>query len=228
MSISLDGVTSVPDPQTVEYDSGERTKLGKDAFLKLLVAQMQNQDPLEPQSNEEFIQQLAQLTQVEELMDMNQGFESIFMALNSMNNSSMTQLLGTQVVAYGNQFHYSGEGDVEIHYQSNVETSACKMIVKDESGSVVWAGPVENLKSGEGSFQWDGKDFDGNPLEEGNYNFTLEGSTSDGTPVEINEIMVGVVDGMSYLDGIPQPSISGIQFDLSMVLRVEMAEQEEK
>ena len=39
--------------------------------------------------------------------------------------------------------------------------------------------------------------------------------------------MVGVVDGMSYLDGIPQPSISGIQFDLSMVLRVEMAEQDE-
>ena len=69
---------------------------------------MQNQDPLEPQSNEEFIQQLAQLTQVEEMMDMNKGFE-YFMALNSMNNSSMTQLLGTQVVAYGNQFHYSGE-----------------------------------------------------------------------------------------------------------------------
>ena len=228
MSISLDGVKSVPDPQTVEYDTGERTKLGKDAFLKLLVAQMQNQDPLEPQSNEEFIQQLAQLTQVEELMDMNKGFESIFLALNSMNNSSMTQLLGTQVVAYGNQFHYSGEGNVEIHYQANVDTSACKMIVKDESGSVVWAGPVDNLKSGEGSFEWDGKDFDGNPLEEGNYSFTLEGTTSDGTPVEINEIMVGVVDGMSYLDGIPQPSISGIQFDLSMVLRVEMADQDEK
>ena len=228
MSISLDGIKSVPDPQTVEYDTGERTKLGKDAFLKLLVAQMQNQDPLEPQSNEEFIQQLAQLTQVEELMDMNKGFESIFLALNSMNNSSMTQLLGTQVVAYGNQFHYNGGGKVDIHYQANVDTSACKMIVKDESGSVVWAGPVENLKSGEGSFEWDGKDFDGNQLEEGNYSFTLEGTTSDGTPVEINEIMVGVVDGMSYLDGIPQPSISGIQFDLSMVLRVEMAEQDEK
>ena len=227
MSISLDGVTSVPEPQSVEYDTGERTTLGKDAFLKLLVAQMQNQDPLEPQSNEEFIQQLAQLTQVEELMDMNKGFESIFMALNSMNNSSMTQLLGTQVVAYGNQFHYSGEGDVDIHYQSNVETSACKMIVKDEGGSVVWAGPVENLKSGEGSFSWGGEDFDGNPLEEGNYTFSLEGTTSDGTPVEINEIMVGVVDGMSYLEGIPQPSISGIQFDLSMVLRVEMVEKEE-
>jgi flagellar basal-body rod modification protein FlgD len=227
MSISLDGVASVPEPQSVEYDTGERTTLGKDAFLKLLVAQMQNQDPLEPQSNEQFIQQLAQLTQVEELMDMNKGFESIFMALNSMNNSSMTQLLGTQVVAYGNQFHYSGEGDIDIHYQANVETSACKMIVKDEGGSVVWAGPVENLESGEGSFSWSGEDFDGNPLEEGNYTFSLEGTTSDGTPVEINEIMVGVVDGMSYLEGIPQPSISGIQFDLSMVLRVEMVEKEE-
>ena len=71
------------------------------------------------------------------------------------------------------------------------------------------------------------EDFDGNSLEEGNYSFTLEGTTSDGTQVEINEIMVGVVDGMSYLEGIPQPSISGIQFDLSMVLRVEMVEKEE-
>ena len=40
MYISLDGVTSVPDPQSIEFDTGERTTLGKDAFLKLLVAQM--------------------------------------------------------------------------------------------------------------------------------------------------------------------------------------------
>ena len=52
-------------------------------------------------------------------------------------------------------------------------------------------------------FTWGAEDFDGNSLEEGNYSFTLEGTTSDGTQVEINEIMVGVVDGMSYLEGIP-------------------------
>ena len=56
MSVSISGVSMLSttnEPEVIE--PGENTQLGKDAFLKLLVAQMQNQDPLNPQSNEEFI-----------------------------------------------------------------------------------------------------------------------------------------------------------------------------
>ena len=201
-------------------------ELGQDSFLKLLVAQMQHQDPLNPQGNEEFIAQLSQFSQVEQLMEINSGFESVFMALNSMNNSSMTQLLGKEVAAFGNSFYYEGKGDVEIHYASSAPSSATKLIVKDQDGSIVWAGAVDPLEEGEGSFVWNAKDLDGNPLEEGTYTYSLEASSTDGADVHVDELIYGVVDGMSFLEGIPKPSISGIEFDLSMVLRVGMAEEE--
>ncbi|MBM76441.1 MAG: hypothetical protein CMK59_13630 [Proteobacteria bacterium] len=226
MPMSLDGVNFVPESVGVEMETTDRTTLGKDAFLTLLVAQMQNQDPLEPQSNEEFIAQLSQFSQVEQLMEMNSGFESVFMALNSMNNSSMTQLLGKEVAAFGNSFHYDGSGEVEIHYASSAPSSATKLIVKDQDGSIVWTGAVDPLEEGEGSFTWEARDIDGNPLEEGIYTFSLEGSSTDGAEVHVDELIYGTVDGMSFLEGIPKPSISGIEFDLSMVLRVGMSDEE--
>ena len=72
MSVTLDGVSFLPDTNQPEFVSpGDKVNLGKDAFMKLLVAQMNNQDPLNPQSNEEFIAQLSQFTQVEQLMNLN-------------------------------------------------------------------------------------------------------------------------------------------------------------
>ena len=93
MSVSLDGVSFLPETEGPEFIApGDKVNLGKDSFLKLLVAQMQNQDPLNPQSNEEFIAQLSQFTQVEQLMNMNQGFDSLYMAMNSINNNSMRHM----------------------------------------------------------------------------------------------------------------------------------------
>ena len=64
--------TTPPDPQAVPRDS-----LGSDAFLKLLVIQLQNQDPTNPQSNTEFIAQLATFSSLEQLTSINKGITSL-------------------------------------------------------------------------------------------------------------------------------------------------------
>ena len=66
-TISLDGVSSAADVATSSASVDATSELGQDAFLNLLVTQLQNQDPLNPQANEEFVAQLAQFTQVEQL-----------------------------------------------------------------------------------------------------------------------------------------------------------------
>lgn len=66
------------------YDNG----LDKDAFLQLLVAEMQNQDPLEPSSNTEYVAQLATFTQVEEMQNM----------ANSMAQNQANALVGKTVI----------------------------------------------------------------------------------------------------------------------------------
>ena len=228
MTTALEGVSflSGPNSEPTIVEPGSNTQLGKDAFLKLLVAQMQNQDPLNPQSNEEFVAQLSQFTQVEQLMDLSSQFDGMYMAMNSVNNTSMTQLLGKEVVAVGNQFFHNGEDAVKLHYASAGATQGSKLTVYNEAGSVVYSGAVGALNEGEGFIEWDGRGVDGQPLPEGNYTFSISGFDGNGDMVEIQELMVGIVDGMSYETGVPTPSINDVIFDLGQILRVEIAENE--
>ena len=199
MNTSIEGVAHLSgttnEPTIVE--PGSNTQLGKDAFLKLLVAQMQNQDPLNPQSNEEFVAQLSQFTQVEQLMDLSSQFDGMYLAMNSVNNTSMTQLLGKEVVAVGNEFYHDGDSAHKLHYNSAGTTQGSKLTVYNEDGGIVYSGAAGSLKEGEGYIEWNGLDHDGQPLPEGKYTFSISGFDSNGDVVPVQELMIGVVDGMS-------------------------------
>jgi len=225
MSTTIEGISYLPMGEGPELiNPGDNTKLGKDAFLKLLITQMQNQDPLNPQSNEEFIAQLSQFTQVEQLMDMSNQFDSMYLAMNSVNNTTMTQLLGKKVVAIGDDFTYSGKGGTDLHYNSAAPATGSKLTVYDESGSIVYTGSAGSLQGGEGKVHWDGLDHNREPVPEGTYRFSISGFDSDGEAVEVMELMVGIIDGMSYETGVPLPSINDIDFSLGQILRVEIGE----
>jgi flagellar basal-body rod modification protein FlgD len=77
--------------------------MGKETFLKLLTTQMQNQDPSAPMDNQQFIQQLTQFSSLEQLMGIQTSMNSVYMAMASMNNASMANLLGTEVVGVGDK-----------------------------------------------------------------------------------------------------------------------------
>ena len=228
MTIGLEGVSFLSGQSTEPTiaEPGANTQLGKDSFLKLLVAQMQNQDPLNPQSNEEFVAQLSQFTQVEELMNLSSQFEGMYLAMNSVNNTSMTQLLGKEVVALGNQFYHGGEDSVELHYTSSGNAQGSKLTVYNETGTVVYSGAAGALTEGESFIEWDGRSMDGKELPAGNYTFSITAFDGNGDTVDIQELMVGVVDGMSYETGVPTPSIQDIIFDLGQILRVELVKED--
>jgi flagellar basal-body rod modification protein FlgD len=222
--VSLQGVTSYTDPNSQVSSYGQE-ELNEESFLKLLVTQLQNQDPLEPQNSDQFISQLAQFSSLEQLTSANDSLESLYMAMASMNNASMTQLIGQSVVAYGDTFHYDG-GTETVGYESATNSEATTVTITDEEGNVVWTESLGQVAAGEGSYSWDGETFDGT-ASEGNYTITISGTDSSGNPVEFATTVEGVIDGMSFEEGTPVPTMDGVQIQISDIIEVRASEEDQ-
>ena len=225
MNVAIDGITQFSQSAQAQASPASQgsAELGQETFLQLLTTQLQNQDPLNPQSNEEFVAQLAQFSSLEQLVGLNSSVDSLYMATASMNNATMTQLLGREVSAWSDQFHYGGSGDATIHFDSEADAAAAELTITDADGSVVWSGPMGALEEGEGSFTWDGRDQSGNVVDEGIYTFSIDAQDSNGEDVVVSGQIYGEIDGMSYADGTPVPSISGVEIALGEIIRVETA-----
>ncbi|MEC7947488.1 MAG: flagellar hook capping FlgD N-terminal domain-containing protein [Myxococcota bacterium] len=203
------------------------SELGKDAFLKLLVTQLQYQDPLDPTENEEFVAQLAQFSQVEQLTTANDSLETLYAAMASMNNASMTQLLGKEVLAKGDTFAYGGKGDQALHFDASSTAASASVTVMNADGRVVYSGDLGGLDAGRGSWVWDGKTIGGATAAEGEYSFAITARDRNGDTVAVMEMVRGQIDGMSFETGSPVPSIKGVDIDLGDVLEVFTSDNED-
>jgi flagellar basal-body rod modification protein FlgD len=197
--------------------------LGKDAFLRLLTTQLQYQDPLNPQKNEEFVAQLAQFSQVEQLTSANDALTQLYSAIASMNNATMTQLLGRTVTAAGDQFNHVQGEDSTLLFDVATNAASATVTITDADGRVVYSQELGGLTEGEGTFTWDGRGFDGSKVPDGTYSFSVSAEDVDGNPVDVQELIRGEVDGMSYETGVPVPSIGGVDIGLGDIIRVESA-----
>ena len=197
------------------------SELGQDSFLKLLVAQMQHQDPLNPQGNEEFIAQLAQFTSLEQLMGVNSSLGDLYAATTSMNNASMTQLLGRNVTAYSDTVPYDGDGYEDIHFTSPDEIERMTITVLDEDGKVVSRDELEGINKGENSWRWDGKDVHGVQAKEGHYTISINAFDANGNPLDVRSLLKGTVNEMSYATGSPVPYVDGVEVSIAEILKVE-------
>ena len=222
---TIENVSSYSDVANAPQSSGS-SELGKDAFLNLLVAQLQNQDPLDPQKNEAFVAQLAQFSSVEQLTNANDALGSLYLAMSSMNNASMTQLLGKEVTAYGDTFHYDGEGSQTLAWEASAEAKGATLVVTDDSGKVVYTEDLGAISAGRGSIEWDGSTISG-LAEEGDYTFTVTATGEGAAEVEIQTLVTGEIDGMDFSSGSPVPSIQGVDITLGDIINVRIPGEDE-
>lgn len=221
---TIAGTTSASDLAAQTASAGGTSDLDKDAFLRLLTTQLQHQDPLNPMENSEFVAQLAQFSSLEQLQGLSSGMESLYMVNMSMNNAALTGLIGKDVVATGDTFHYAGSGDEVVHYDSAASASTATITITNEDGVVVASKDIGAIPAGDGSWTWDGKDQNGEVCPEGDYTFTVEAKDVNGESVEVTEQMVGRIDGMDLSSGSPMLTIDGVPVELASVQSLEEAE----
>lgn len=219
MSMSIAGVNTTADiPSSTSATMGTTT-LGKDTFLKLLTTQLQNQDPTEPVSNEEFVAQLAQFSQLEELQGVSGQLDSLYLVNASMNNAAMTNLLGRDVVAKGDTFHHDSGSDA-IYFDAASATTSTTLTITDSNGIVVFSQDIGSQAAGEGSYTWDGKDQNGNLCAAGDYTFSISASDVNGDSVAVQTLIEGTIDQMSFETGSAAPSIDGVDINIGDIVRL--------
>lgn len=198
--------------------------MGQETFLNLLTVQLQHQDPLDPMSNEAFVEQLATFSTLEELVNMNATLEAVYLGIASMNNAAMANLVGTQVVARGDTFAFDGEATVNtLHFDAGEATTTTTVNITDSDGHVVYTEEIGPMEEGEGQWIWDGKTTAGDMAPEGDYTFAFTGTDDAGADVTMTSLLKGIVDEMDYSSGTPQPSVNGTQVDIADIIRLTLA-----
>ena len=165
-------------------DEEKSNELGQSAFLELMITQMNNQDPLSPQDNGEFIAQLAQFSSVEGLERLNSKFEDFSGSFMSNQALQASSLVGRQVTVPSETTQLF-EGGI-ISGAVNLESSASDMQlnVYNPSGELVSKVPLGARPEGELAFRWDGQNMEVNgelldwvgseePLPAGDYRFEV-------------------------------------------------------
>ncbi len=188
---------AVPTGPSLTEAVGNAT-LGKEEFLKLLVAQLQNQDPMNPSSPEEMASQLAQFSSLEQLINVNtllteQTASNAAMAL-ALNNSAAVGVLGKEVLAVGDNVAVTGTGNDTITVGLEGPGEAT-LILYDANGVAVGSREVGPVGGGRQEIEL-GDAAVG--LDPGDYRYELVVHGADGEPVEVQTFTQTRIDGLRY------------------------------
>lgn len=218
----IDAATT--DPLSPPEAPEETGKQPKEEFLNLLVAQLQNQDPLEPQSGAEFVAQLAQFASIEMGLETNQRLAAIEAGQASLTSASMTQMVGKDVTTRVDSFRLSQGGTVPpIRLDLDGDVKSVQVVVRDEAGNEIKTISMGAATSGEHALAWDGT-ANGAPLKPGAYSIEITATAADGSAVDAHAITSGRVDALEFSDGETLFSMGGLQFLPADILSVKTTE----
>jgi len=136
-------------------------ELGKNEFMELLVAQLNNQNPLEPQDNTEFIAQLAQFSTVESLENLNTTATDMQSELRSGQALQASAMVGRQVVVPGHEYGFLQTGDLIAGYaELPATTSNLSLQIKSSGGATLETIPLGSHSAGPVTLRWDGANLE--------------------------------------------------------------------
>lgn len=169
--------------------------LGIDDFLKLMTAQLKNQDPLKPLDGTQFVAQLAQFGSVSGIQKMQGSIESLSTSLRSNQALSGATLVGREVLASANEFTYTSSVPVSGQVEVPAGATSLQIRIKDAAGVVVSMLETQPT-TGINQFAWDGLQSDGSAAPSGDYQIEAI-VTSGGQSFSTDVLMAGKVSSVT-------------------------------
>jgi len=189
--------------------------LGKDDFLKLLISQLQNQDPMNPVSNDQFVTQSAEFSSVEALQNIQSSLTQMATSTGSSALASSTALLGRSVSATAGSFAYAG-ASATLPFTLSAPLAGGVLQITNANGSVVSRVPLGTLDAGARSYVLQPGQP---PLPAGTYRYAILGPDGTGALAPL-AVIGGVVSGVKLDGGTPVLSLGSVNVALTDVASV--------
>lgn len=217
--MAISSVTSATDAALGAAAMKKATGMNKDDFLKLFVTQLQHQDPLNPQDGNEFIAQLAQLSQVEQAYNTNSNLAKMLTAQSNATVFSAVSFIGKQITAEGSEVTLAAGKQTDLSFKMNYPVTTGTVEIRDAAGALVRTITIP-ATTGESSVTWDGKKNDGSTAADGVYSFKVVGKDAAGNALTAKTYTTGTVDAVDLNADDPVLMAGGVRIPLSTVLKV--------
>lgn len=193
--------------------------LGKDDFLKLLTAQLANQDPLQPVDNQAFVAQLAQFSSLEQMQNVTARLDSLLSATTTSTQVTAASLVGKAVTydAGGVDLTAGQPAAMQVQLGGAATVTA---VIQDASGRTVRTLALGAHAAGTFDLSWDGLDGSGGALPSGHYTVALSAKDATGASVAVQGLAKGTVQGVQVGTGGTSLVVGGTTVNLSDVIEI--------
>lgn len=191
------GLSTPSGTSTTENASGvdATTALSGQNFMQLLLTQVQNQDPLNPMDSTAFLGQLAQLSTVSGIQDLNTNFSTLSTALSSNQAVQAASLVGHSALVNASTLNWDGTNASTAALTLPTASGDVEVNITDASGATVRTMKLGSQPAGNLDFSWDGTDANGATLPAGSYGISAT-ATDNGQTTGLQTMATAVIQGV--------------------------------
>lgn len=213
-----------PTAMNIAATKTEGNELDRDAFLKLLVAQLKNQDPLNPTDSKEMITQLSQLTSVDHLQQIGARMQSLEIATMAMSNGQATEFVGRRIEANTSSLSLNDSQTALGSFNLAARADTVNVTIRNADGETIRTIDAGAMYPGQREVTWDGLDAAGNRMPAGRYSMSVDARTAAGAPVVVDTTITGAVSAVSYENGYPELIVGNARVLLGDVTSIASAQ----
>ncbi len=180
----------------------DRVAADKGTFLKLLVAQLTHQDPLNPAEDKEFIAQLAQFTSLEQLQGINEGVTTLNTSMVQGQLINATSFIGKEILSTGNEISKYDTYASTVYFTLDEAVAKGQINIFDQNGNLVRTNPINASNVGDYQYDWDGKNNNGVTVPNGIYSIIISAQDANDKAVMPKTQVSGRVTGVQTENGV--------------------------
>ena len=199
--------------------------LKKEDFLNLLMAQVTNQDPLNPMDSQGMMDQLTSMGSLEQLVNLNQEMGKLNSTQQEIVRSNAYSFLDKDVTIKGGLARVTSGASPDIQFQLPREAASVHVFITDEQGNPVRSMDLGQMAGGTHGIPWNARDKDGDTVSDGSYRYTVAARSVDDQSIPAELLMRGKVSGIKFIEGRPVVLMNGMPIDTRSIVEISNASQ---